>query len=556
MERTYPGQGGVLGGFTFAKLDDFLTTGQTIKKGIGGGALWEQRQNRIGLFLQDDVKVNSNLTVNAGLRWEYASPLTEVEDRQVNYDLATGRAQFAGAIPAGACDTYAPGCETGSSRGLYNGFKGGFSPRVGFAWTANAKTVIRGGYGIVQYLEGTGASNRLTQNSPFVPADATLDGPASISAGFTDVIRGAAGSIGSGQIRVFDPDLKPQLTHQWNLFVERQLTDSASLSAGYVGHRATRVAAFRDANQPLPGVGDPATWASPQERRPHFSRMPNVTNIRNTRSDAESQYDGLQMSLRRRRQNGLEFLASYTYSKSVQDNAGFFGAGWGNTANFTLHGKGGDGDQDSRNPQADRGPSFFDTRHNLVLSGTYELPIGKGRSKELSGLANVILGGWNVSTIATVHSGFPITVVDGWNLRSLSGSFTQERPDRIGDGKTASFDWNETGARWLDPAAFRQAELGTFGDSGVGIITGPGYYNLDLAIDKEFSMGGSRALTLRVEAFNVLNHANKGMPNNDISAPETIEVNEVQVMNPARFGTITYSDSAPRIIEFAAKFRF
>jgi hypothetical protein len=404
---------------------------------------------------------------------------------------------------------------------------------------------VRGAYGLVQYQEGAGANNRLTQNVPFVPADAILQTPSSVDSGFSGIIQGSAGTVASGQIRVFDNDLKPQLTHQWNVGIERQLTDAMSVSALYVGHRATRVIAFHNPGQPLPGVGDPSTWGT-QERRPFAAQLPNVSAVRQTSSDAKSAYNGLQVSLRHRRTKGLEFMANYTFSKATQDNAGFYGAGWGGTSNFTFHGKGGDGDQDVRNPEADKGPSFFDNKHNFVLSANYELPFGKGRAKgsDWSGITQAILGGWNVSTIFIAHSGFPVTVNDGWAIRSLQPSFTQERPDRVGDaGQASGFNWADPNSRYLDPNGFRQAELGTFGDAGVGILRGPGYYNIDLGLEKDFSFGGSRVLTLRAEAFNVLNHANMGMPNPTWS-------------DTANFGKITYTENQPRILEFALKFRW
>jgi hypothetical protein len=132
----------------------------------------------------------------------------------------------------------------------------------------------------------------------------------------------------------------------------------------------------------------------------------------------------------------------------MQDNTGFYSAGWGATSNYLNHGKGGDGDQNVRDPHADWGPVFYDARHNLVLSANYEIPVGKGRSKELSGVPQAVLGGWNVSAIASARSGFPITVTDGWNIRSQQPSFTMERPDRIGDGDASgSFDWGVKGSR-------------------------------------------------------------------------------------------------------------
>ena len=549
MGRSYASNSGVLGFFTFSgqftghAFSDFLLD-QVSSKGIGGANPWEQRQNRVGLYLQDDFKASSNLTLNIGLRWEYTSPLTEIEDRQMTYDLSTGQALFAGEIPAGVCSTYAAGCVKGSSRALYDAYYGGFAPRLGFAWTLNDSTVIRGGYGIVQYMEGTGANNRLTQNPPFVPVDAVRNytSPAgSMARGFEDTSAGAPPALGVGQLRYVDPSLRPQLTQQWNLFVERKLTGTLSASVGYVGNTADHLATFRDMNQAVPGTGAPETWVDAEQRRRLRDVLPGAGPVRFTGSDSTGNYHGLQASLRKRRAKGLEFLASYTYSKAMTDNQGFYGAGWG-SGSYTHFQTGiGDGNQDSYNPQADYGPAAFDVKHNLVVSASYELPIGKDRSigRDWSGFKQLVLGGWNVNSIVSARSGFPVTVSNGWGNRSLQPNFAYQRPDRIGDGSVSNPTWE----RWLDPAAFKEAELGTFGDSGVGILRGPGFWNVDLGVDKNIGLGGSRFLMLKVEAFNVFNHTNKGMPNRDWS-------------NKAQFGTITDTANAARVLEFALKFQF
>jgi outer membrane receptor protein involved in Fe transport len=532
MGQDYASNSGLLGGFSFNGgftgfgFADFLLD-QVGVKAIGRTAPWTQLQNRIGLFVQDDFKVNSNLTLNLGLRWEYASPIREKDNQQVNFDINTGER-----IEAGG--------EFGD--GLYKAYYWGFSPRVGFAWTPNDRTVFRGGYGMVQYQEGTGANCRLPLNPPFF-GDFNrqfVEAPGSMSVGFAD-----AANLTNVQLRAWQTDLRPQVTQQWNLFVERRVTDGTSLSVGYVGSKSTHVVAFTDFNQPLPGVGDPSTWAPFQERRRLASA--GITGaVRYTSSDASANYHALQASLRRRRANGLEFLASYTFSKAMGDNPGFYGPGWGGySASSPNTGLGGDGNYNSYDKQLDYGPLWFSAKHTAAISGNYELPIGKDRKigANWSGVTQALLGGWNVSAIVTLRSGLPGTTVAGWGPgASLQNSgFSFERPDRVEgvDPVPSSPDWD----RWLDVAAYRPAALGTFGNSGIGIWRGPGYYNIDLGIDKNFAFGGSRFLTLRVEAFNVLNHPNKGMPVRDIT-------------NTQQFGQIITTANDARVLEFVAKFQF
>jgi hypothetical protein len=326
--------------------------------------------------------------------------------------------------------------------------------------------------------------------------------------------------------------------------VERQLSNAISLNVGYVGSRSTHVVAFRDINQALPGVGAPSTWAPYQDRR-RLASVGITGPVRWTSSDARMNYNGLQASLRQRRAHGLEFMASYTLSRALGNNPGFYGPGWGGyNANSPNTGLGGDGSYNSYNMDLDYGPLWFSSRHTGVLSGNYELPIGKNRAvgKDWSGVTQALLGGWNVSAILTVRSGLPGTTTAGWGTGSSlqNSGFSFERPDVVaGQAPLASNpDWDG----WLNKAAWKPAALGTFGNAEIGQWTGPGYYNLDMGVDKNFDLGGSKFITLRAEAFNVLNHPNKGLPNRDFGG--------------ADFGKVLGTANAARVLEFVAKFVF
>ncbi len=519
MNQLYFTNSGVLGaygfdgtatGFPFA---DFLLN-RVARKSIsttpGGAPLqpWTQLQNRVGVFVQDDFKPTSSVTLNIGLRWEYASQLKEENNRQENFDLTNGGVRLT------------PGLNgVNDAAGLKN-FYGGFSPRLGFAWSVNPRTVLRGGFGMVRYMEGTGANCRLTLNPSFgVDTLQTYAG----STGTMGV--GMADVPPSTQVRAWQLDIEPQLTKQWNIFAQRELTNTTSLSVGYVGSRATHVVAFDNANQPVT-TGGPTPF-------------PQLSFIRYTSDGAVVNYDALQASLRRRKSNGLEFLASYTFSKSLTDNQGFYGPGWngGRSADQNTVGFFGDGNTDFYNKMLDYGRPWFSAKHTGSLSIIYDLPVGKGRAvgSDWSGVTEALLGGWNVSGILTVRSGLPVTVTNGWGL-----PFMQTRPDIIGNPVPASQDWTN----WIDPAAFANPKASNgIGNSGVGIMDGPGFYNLDMGVDKAFNFGGSRLLTFRLEAFNVLNHSNKGLPNRNWSDLTT-------------FGTITQTANAQRIMEFVIRFGF
>jgi len=367
------------------------------------------------------------------------------------------------------------------------------------------------------------------------------NGAGSLTQGFNDLGTANAPNLSSVQLRAWQTDLRPQLTKQWNVFFEREITNTTSVNVGYVGSRSTHVITFNDDNMYLPGTGDPTTWAPFAARR----RLPQYGFIRYTASNGVINYDGLQASARHRKANGLEFMASYTLSKSLADNQGFYGPGWGSrAANQSTAGMYGDGNYDAYNLHLDYGPQWFSAKHTGAFSASYDLPIGKGRAvgSDWSGVTQALLGGWNVSSILTVRSGLPVTVVEGWGPgRSLQTSgFTFERPDVVpGVNPQAS---NPGWSNWLNPAAFKPQALGTFGNSPVGVTRGPGFYNLDMGLDKNFGLGGSRYITLRVEAFNVLNHPNKGLPQRDITSPT--------------FGQILETANSQRILEFVAKFVF
>ena len=527
QNRFYPGNNGQLGGFTYdgtftkSAFADFLLD-LVANKSIGntGGVnpgTWGHRQNRIGVFFQDDFKLRNNLTLNLGLRWEYTSPVVEVKDRQSNFELFTGRLIFAG--------------QNGASRALYDPYYKGFEPRVGFAWTPSKfenKLVVRAGYGIVQFMEGTGSNLRLPLNPPFFSeADRTYNaasGAGTITSGFNDVI--VRNQI-AGLIRVWDPNLRPQFTQQYNLTLEYQLANTMSVSAAYVGNRATHLVAPTDFNQPLPGTGDFNL------RRPLSRALPLVTQISGTASWAISNYNGLQLNLRQRYGRGVEFLASYTFSKTLTDNLGYYGS-----AGVAAQGA------YSYNQYAQRlynyGPAFFDTPHNFVFSGSYELPFGKGRSfgANWEPVVNTILGGWNINSIVQFRSGFPITVTTGG---SNSGQNPRggEKPNLIGDPTPS----NQTIDNWINAAAFASAAPGAFGNSPVGVIRAPSFANWDFGVGKKFNVTEGDYFDFRAEFFNFTNHPSFAPPGRTFSDTNT-------------FGRITNVVSPPRTLQFALKYYF
>jgi hypothetical protein len=527
QRRFYAGNNGLLGvfrysgAFTGSPFSDFLFDDSSGKGRGSASAPWTHTHNRTALFVQDDFKIKRDLTLNLGMRWAYTQPVVEKDNRQSNFSLVDGRQTLA---------------QDGSreSRALYKPYYKGFEPRLGFAWKAGDRWVLRGGYGISQYMEGTGANLRLPLNPPFFfESDVSYDtssGPGSLASGFAGLV---PLDKPSGQVRAWDPALRPQFTQQWNVFTEFRLTSSMSANVGYVGHKATHLVTPVEGNQPKPGVGDPSTWAPLNNRRPLFATAPLITNISTTASRGRSSYNSLQASLRQRTSHGLEYMASYTLGYAKANQLGYYGAGGLAATEGTYW-------MNAYDPELNWGPAFFDVRHNFVLSANYELPWGNGRrwGSSWTGLTNAILGGWKVSGIFQARSGFPITILDGRgsSLQAVRGG---ERPNCVGDPTPS----DQSLTHWLDINAFVRAPLGTWGNCGVGIARAPGYRNIDLGLSKRFNAGRERYLELRAEAFNLTNTPSFGAPGRDINAPNT-------------FGLITSTISAPRTVELAVKFYF
>jgi hypothetical protein len=530
---SYSGNEGVLGHFDYSgaftgfAFSDFLLD-QVSKKGRGGDVSpYTHLQHRIGIFAQDDFRVRNDLTLNLGLSWEFTSPWVEKDDRQANIDLTTGQVLLAG--------------KNGNSRALYDPYYGGFEPRIGAAWTPSEKWVVRGGFGIVQYMEGTGKNLRLPQNPPFYfegqrSFDATT-GAGTAAIGFEDVTPNVNGGPGT-LYRIFAPDLRPQLTKQWNVFVERQLSKAVSAQVGYVGSRSTHMVVPFDFNQPEPDPGPVSTWRPLDQRRPLYPLNPDIGTTSGTNSIGVGAYDAMQVSLRQRPTDGLEFLASYTYGKALSDNVGYYGVGWGQTAVQGFY------YLDSTDPLRDYGPSPYDVRHLFSFAANYELPFGADRKhgSDWTGAQNALLGGWHVNTIFQARTGLALTVWDSAG-QSLQATRSNERPNRVCAGNIEGAGVDD---RWLDISCFQHAPPGQFGDSGSGILHGPGFWNWDLGLGKNFYLNPpTRFFTFRVEAFNVLNHPNFAL-----------QQGSADMGDPTSFGRILNTFSAPRVVEMVFKFTF
>jgi outer membrane receptor protein involved in Fe transport len=490
-------------GGTLLGESDFML-GQTDDLGRGlQGNTWGQRATIWGFYFQDDWRVNNNLTLNLGLRWEYHTPWVEVDNRQSNFNMFTGQLELAAPLPAGLPAAPGPAPLIESNRALYNSFKKDFQPRIGFAYTPNLlakKLVFRGSYTISSYLEGTGTNLRLPLNPPYESefednyniAGAQYELPGStLDQGFS--ILNPANPYQGATIRLWDPDVRPAIVQQWNVTSEYEFKGGNVLTVGYVGQHGDRlmVAMPYFQNQLVNGqvVEGPYLSGNPVLRG-------EIGQISGTCSCAKQKYDSLQATLRRRFSLGLEYQVAFTWSRGMSDSIGYYGQG-GQAGSQSAYW------QNLYNQRAEMGPTYFDDKFSLVPSFVYKLPFGRGQKMGTNwnrGL-DAVLGGWQLGGIITWHTGFPLTIKlssdpSGTNARSYRPEVigTPHDPDQVGPG-----------AHWLDISAYTTPQAFTFGDAGVGTSRGPGESRLDLSIAKQFHITEHKYFELRGEAFGLTN---------------------------------------------------
>ncbi len=433
-------------------------------------------------------------------------------------------------------------------------------PRIGFAWNPKQKARrSRMGYAMSSFLEGTGANLRLPLNPPFfTESNVNYDPrtPGDIKLGFTDVV--SAGDLASPrtgatpfyQGRAWDQNLRPQFTQQYNMAVEYQINKTSSMNVAYVGQLGTHLVVPHEANNPIAGTGPVSSWTPSNDRRPLYlnGSLPNVGNIALTESSARMSYNALQVTGRKRMSSGLEFVTTYTFSKSIMENLGYYGCGSVNSEGAYW--------QDAYNRLGNRGPSCFDAKHNFTLGGLYEMPFGKGKKfgSSWNKAADLILGGWNTNFFASAHSGFPVTIfASSANTggRTPRGNVRANayRPYAITTQTVDQFYGAVTAANFCaagidnGTCAFGIPAVGSLGSAGVGTMRAPSFFNLDGSVGKKFDITERQYLDFRVEFFNLLNHASWGPPGRDIT-------------NPGAFGQITAQVQNPRNIQFGLKYYF
>jgi len=498
----FTGQNALNPTVTLGEADFMLGLPDDLGRGLQSGT-WGQRSTVWAAYFQDDWRANNNLTLNLGLRWEYHTPWLEVENRQANFNEFTGQLELAAPLPANLAAPPGPAPLIESNRALYNAFKKDFQPRIGFAFTPdmlNKKLVFRGSYTISSYLEGTGTNLRLPLNPPYEQefesnyniAGAQYEMPGStLDQGLSQI--SAKNPYAGATIRLWDPFVRPADVQQWNVTSEYEFKGGNVLTVGYVGQHGDHlmVAMPYFQNEIVNGAVVPGPYLSGNP-----TLRAEIGQISGTCSCAKQKYNALQATLHKRFGMGLTYQVAFTYSRGMSDSIGYYGQGAQAGSQSAYW-------QNLFNQQSEFGPTYFDEKLNFVPSLVYELPLGRGRKYGTSWNKAVdgILGGWQLGSIYTAHTGFPLTIKlasdpSGTGARSYRANVigTPHDPHIVGPGNT-----------WLDVTAYATPALHTFGNSGVGVVRGPGESRLDLSIAKQFHVTEKKYFELRGEAFGVTN---------------------------------------------------
>lgn len=478
-----------------------------------GEDLWAQA---LALFVQNDWKVSPRLTLNLGLRYDIFFSPTFVRNNMSRFipdysnTGASARLQQV-RINRGDC-----GCKNDLNN---------FAPRIGLAWKANLKTVIRVGAGLI-YAQPDSlqvGARAFNQAPDFVEVGfGTLDRINSrliLREGFPAVQLPATAVPGPALVGADIPQefLPTQYSQQWFLDVQRQLPFDTLLTIGYNGNGTRQLLSGVDFNLPYDIAPGPAPV-------PGRRLWPFYTSVTRQLPVGRLSYNAMTFKLEKRFSKGLTFLSAYTWSKTIDNvDETLTNAGVGALKPWDRN--------------LNRGRSVTDLRHNYVMSASYELPFGKGKAMmSTNRLADLVFGGWQLGGILSLQTGLPFTVNSQGGLTNAGGA---DRPNRLASGQLPA--GQRTIDRWFDLAAFPSQPQFTYGNSGRNILDGPGNRNLDLSLAKSFALTEKFRLQFRAEAFNASNTANFGFPGATINTPGV--------------GAITSADE-PRRVQFALKLIF
>jgi len=483
-------------------------------------------------FLQDDWRVHPRLTLNLGVRWETDTPMADRNNRMNSFDPhainpvsgTPGVVKFAGV--------------NGWPRGAYDPDWNNFGPRFGFAWQPVAnKWVVRGGFGVFfEHPMTAAAPNACTLGFSNSAAVSSVDGGVTPAFYFRDgatvtktsPTRGdafgavAVGKSPSTDVTFFERNRRTGYALEYNLGIERQLPSNAVIELSYLGNLGRKMpVADLTVNQVPPsqmGAGNA------QIRRP-FPQF-NGVSVR-LPSLGQMSYHAALLRVEKRLSHGLSFLSTYTWSRNI--------------GNIDHQNALGDNNiyQDAYNRRLDKGPSGIDIVHRFTVGSVYDLPWGRGRRWLRSGVLSRTVGGWTFGTIATLQSGAPFGVLTNTNNTNAFAAGTP-RANILRDGSLPGDQ--RTLARWFDTSAFAAPAAYAFGNSARGILRASGRQNIDLSLNKRFSITERMQAKISGEFFNVFNHPDFAAPNHSFGAPS--------------FGVINSQANSGRVVQLGLDISF
>jgi hypothetical protein len=478
------------GAFNFASVPAFLAGNANAFSITLGERRSHIDQRAMALFVQDRFTIHPRVTLDLGLRYEWHVTPTEKNDRFVIFDSETASLQRVG---------------VDIEDEIYEQNNRNFEPRVGFVWdvSGDGRTVMRGVYGLAVDEPGTTAVTGTAANPPFArPLAASGSIPLDSALERTEATALAPATI--------DPAFRNASVWAWNVNVQRQLTERVATMVGYFGSRGTHLRISRNINQPVGGVRPFAAVSSTSPILPGAA----LGNITQVESSAFSSYHALWVSGVQRLSRGLQFDASYTWSKSLDTNSL-------NSTGFAV--------QDAYDIPNEYGLSDFDARHRFVLSAIYQLPFTRYWWSRR----------WQIAIIVQSQSGNPANIVT--SNSTLNGLPNTVRPDVTGPVRiVGSVD------QWFDPSSF--VAVDRFGNLGRNVVIGPAFHNVDLSTSRNMNLGPRVRLQVRADVFDLFNHPNFGPPGN--------------IVGSATFGKITRTRfptgeaGSSRQVQLAARLSF
>jgi hypothetical protein len=552
--RSSPGFQNQATGYGFA---DYMLGYMYNNSDAAGLANTQLRATSQAYYITDSWKARSNLTISIGLRYEFVPPWSDKGSSLMNVQIPLnvavanvsdpklhpvfvreGTGDFYQGMPIRFNPAIAIARDGRLGDRLVQADFTNFAPRLGIAWSPTSKWTVRLGSGIffaqdignsvfdmgrnfVGRFTVTQSNHNLTWQNPIL---ALGNNSCGVSAPLVCINQPLA--------LVHNYDRKTPYIIQNELNIQRQLSGSTALEVGYLGSLGRRLQRFSYlANQPVLGTAPLAQrWPFPE-----FGLIQGVIN------GGASTYHSLAVKVTRRYANGLTVLSGYTYSKSIDNGSGVRTLG-----SDPLY------PQNAYCLSCERGRSVFDQQHRFVTSVVYALPFGKGRPYLNQGFAGKVVGGWDLNSILTLATGFPLTVVPGSDRSQTSTGY--DRTNATGISPVLD---NPSPGEWFNVAAFALQPLGTYGNAGRNVAQGPGIFDWDFSTLKNFYFTEKRYLQFRFEVFNFLNHPNFGDPNLTLGN-NRLDANGIPIAGTGSFGTITATRAGidMRELQFSLKLIF